>query len=160
MLAGKVEILIPRRTVYKSTFEIVQARDGRPSPRIQDTTRINKDMARIIQNNTFDNVLNLNVPFTSPIIPLGSNNLMRNPGLFAQVTSELEPLEIIVYLGTWGVRARPRWIGIKRPDICVRRIIARAPRIPVLVPGPADIGVLLVDLELEVVEVALELVAH
>jgi hypothetical protein len=105
MLACKVEILIPRRTVNKLAFEIVQARDSRPFPCIQNTTCINKNIARIIQNNTVDKILDFNVPFTGPVIPLGSDNLMRNFGLFAQVTPELESLEIIVYLGTWGVRA-------------------------------------------------------
>ena len=50
------------------------------------------------------------------------------------------------------VESTPLRIGLERIDVGVRRDVARAARVPVLVPRPADARVLFVDRQVDVAE--------
>jgi hypothetical protein len=67
----------------------------------------------------------------------------------------MEPFETIEYLLGRRVGARPCRMGIKRPDIAVGWIITGTSRISVFVPGPTHIGVLFINLKVQVVKVLL-----
>ena len=55
-------------------------------------------------------------------------------------------------LGPTRVESTPLRIRLERIDVGVRRDIARAARVPVLVPRPADARVLFVDRQVDVAE--------
>ena len=70
MATGKIDLVVPIRSMKKNTLVLVYSRNSRPLPIVQDATSINKNIAVVIDGLTPVQVLDMHIVSALGMIPV------------------------------------------------------------------------------------------
>lgn len=131
-------------------LEIVQTLDIRPFPLVQDTTTRDEDITYILHNLLRINILHLHMPLAALLIPPRPQTPLPKLHIPSHPILLRNSLPIPQNFWRPDIERRPIRVRLKRQLVAMRWDVARTPRIAVLVPCSAHVGVLVVDGELEI----------
>ena len=95
--------MVPAGGVHLRAFEVVQAFDFRPSPVVQNTRRIDENVASVHEFSTSLQVLNFHSVSAVLLNPIGSNYLVLGLDVLVQPVLIGKTLEILIDFTTAGV---------------------------------------------------------
>lgn len=143
----------------ENSFERMKTRNGGPSPVIEDTSRVDEEITASL-NCIAAWFADGDRPFIVPTHPVGTNDLVLEGNVLPQIVLLDKVGEVLENLTRAGIVGRPVELGFKGKGVIVSWYVASASWIPVLVPGAANVGILLVDMKREIGEKVLELVGQ
>lgn len=119
MAACQVNIVVPVSCVQQSALVLVDARNRRPLPVVEDTRSIHKNVAVVVHNLPALEVLDLHIVAALCFIPSRAGNLV--PCLDELVQSVLagEVVEVSEDLFGASIDCRPIKLGLEGPGVIV-----------------------------------------
>lgn len=132
--ASQVDVVVPIRSVQKRALVLVDARNRRPLPVVQDTRSIDKNIAMIIHNLSALKILDLHIVSALLLVPRRAANLVPRLNILVQPILSRKVIEVRENLFRARVHSGPVKLGLKRPCVVVRWDVACA-----------SVGVLLAD---------------
>jgi hypothetical protein len=183
---SQINLIIPIRSMQKRALVLLNPLDRRPLPVVQDTRRIDENVAMIIHNLPALEVLDLHIVPALLLVPRRAIDLVPCLDVLVQPILARKVVEVRVDFPRAGVDGGPVELGLKGPCVVVGGHVACAsgwefvssrlisgsdrrhdpdvnlnlPRIPILKPRPRHLRVLLVYLQTVVLEVLLQLIRH
>ena len=119
---------VPPSSMKTSAIEVLQARDVWPTPRIQHTRSIDKDVAGIADSGAIGEISDLNIPLAPLVVPHGLRYLVSELDIFSKFIFLAKRREIFSYLLRSSVNRGPVGIGFKAESVNVGWNVAGAPR--------------------------------
>lgn len=126
MLAVKDSVGVPVGSVQQGALVLVQAGDGGPAPVVEDTGAVDEDVAVVADNDAVCVVLDLDVVATLLGVPVGTDDLVLELDVLAQVVLGGKALEVVKDVLGGRVDGGPVELGLERPGVVVRGNIAGA----------------------------------
>lgn len=123
---SQVDVIIPVRRVKEHAFVLVDAGDGRPRPVVQDTRRIHKNVAVIVDYLSALQVLDLDIITALLLAPSRSYDLVSRLDILVEAVFPREIIEVRKYLFGASVHRAPIQFRLKRPCVIVRGNVTRA----------------------------------
>src|ERR1700733_8537694 len=160
MSAFQVYIVIPICRVQQSPLVLVQTRDSRPPPIIEDASSIDQDITVITDLPACLQILNLDIVATSLLVPVRARNLVLGFHVVMETVLGCKMIEIVIYLLAACVYRGPVELRLEGPGVVMGWYVAGTTGVSVLIPGSGDFWVLFVHGQAEIGEVALQFICQ
>lgn len=105
---------------------LVEPRNGRPLPVVEDAAGVDEDVAVIADDSTGGQVLNLDVVTSALVVPVGADNLVAGLDVLLQAVLVGEAIKVVEDLLGRGVDSGPVELGLEAPGVVVRGDVAGA----------------------------------
>jgi hypothetical protein len=113
MTTCKVNLIVPVRGVQERALVLVDARDGRPLPIVQNARRVDENVAMIVHDLPALYVLDLHIVSSLLLVPCRADDLMLCLHILVQSILPRKVVEVCIDLPRAGIDGRPIKLGLE-----------------------------------------------
>ena len=103
----------------EGTLVLVQARNSRPPPVVENTRSVYDQVGKIADNGSSGKVLDFDVVTAPVVVPISANDLVPGLDETLQAIFICEAVEVLKDLLCWGINGRPIELGLEAPGVVV-----------------------------------------
>lgn len=126
MFALELHTAIPVRRMQQSTFIVLEARDCRPSPVVENTACVDEYVTMIMQIVTSSQILDRHIPARQVFIPICASDLMRTLDVLVKAVLMSKVVEVFKDLARASINGRPVELWLEGPGVVVTGHITSA----------------------------------
>lgn len=126
VLALERNIGVPVGRVEEGSLVLLNARDGRPLPVVQDAAGVDENVGEVADRVARDVVADLDVVAVLLVVPEGADDLVLGLDVALEAVLVCEGVEVIKDLCRWWIDGGPVELGLEGPCVVVGGNIASA----------------------------------